>query len=126
MKKRIFTRKELYDRILDVSKRQSKCLDKEDFPAFDDLINIRQGMLDKLVALVNQPNFNEPDYPELRKEMRELHAQNIARYEELQEDVKDKLRGERQKKNIGGKYANAYGGYGYQEGGMFFDKRHSQ
>lgn len=122
-------KQQLIERLLELTKQQSKALQEENIEAFGNLLNARQEIMDQITALeAAHPEVKEEKCEELVKELIALDAQNATEYKRQFEEVKQKLqdtRGQisqmRQRQHVSNIYNNPYDLS--QEEGIFFDKK---
>lgn len=122
-------KQQLIEKLLELTKKQSKALEEENIEAFGKLLSARQEVMDKITELeAARPEMKEEKHEELVKQLIALDTQNASEYKRQFEDVKQKLqdtRGQisqmRQRQHVSNIYNNPYDLS--QEEGIFFDKK---
>ena len=122
-------KQQLIEKLLELTKKQSKALEEENIEAFGKLLSARQEVMDKITELeAARPEVKEEKHEELVKQLIALDTQNASEYKRQFEDVKQKLqdtRGQisqmRQRQHVSNIYNNPYDLS--QEEGIFFDKK---
>ena len=122
-------KQQLIEKLLELTKEQSKALQEENIEAFGELLNTRQQVMDSITELeATHPEIKQEKHQELVKELIALDAQNVTEYKRQFEEVKQKLQDTRreisqmrQRQQVSSVYNNPYDLS--QEEGIFFDKK---
>ncbi len=115
-------KKELLLELVKLTKQQAVALQEEDIDEFIRLLDQRQEVLDKLETLKKEhPEIQNEDCSEIIQQLQQVDNENRKEFEKQFNDVKNKLKDIRKKKNSEERYTRTYD-TSWEEG-VFFDKR---
>ncbi|ONI43892.1 hypothetical protein AN640_05975 [Candidatus Epulonipiscium fishelsonii] len=111
----------IYNRILNLTERQSTALHNEDMEELNKLLIRKRRLINDLEKLNSAIKDDIELYREVIDKIKKVDQENNQLYNKVYHETKEQLRLSRLQKNVNNKYTNSYSII--QEEGIFFDKR---